>query len=133
MKILALIEEIFDPRMEGKVHHRLSSIIFIALCGILSGCESWGDIRDYCKAKKEWLSQYVSLTNGVPSSDTFRRVFTLLNPDNIEYILRTHASELVRKGKATDQIAVDGKTLCCLLYTSPSPRDRTRSRMPSSA
>lgn len=112
MKILALIEEIFDPRMEGKVHHPLSSIIFIALCGILSGCESWGDIKDYCKAKKEWLSQYVSLTNGIPSSDTFRRVFTLMNPDNIEYILRTHASEIVGKGKATDQIAVDGKALC---------------------
>lgn len=52
------------------------------------------------------------LTNGIPSSDTFRRVFTLLNPDSAEYILRTHAAELVYKGKVTDQIAVDGKALC---------------------
>lgn len=112
MKVLAIINDISDPRMEGKVHHPLSTIIFVALCGILCGCESWGDIKDYCRVKKDWLSQYVSLANGIPSSDTFRRVFTLLNPDSIEYILRTHASELVNNGKATDQIAVDGKALC---------------------
>lgn len=112
MRILTMIDDIVDPRMEGKVHHPLSTIIFVALCGILCGCESWSDIKDYCRAKREWLSQYVSLANGIPSSDTFRRVFTLLDPDNVEYILRTHASELVGNGKASDQIAVDGKALC---------------------
>lgn len=111
MKVLSMIKDITDPRMEGKVHHPLSTIIFVALCGILSGCESWSDIRDYCKVKKKWLSKYVSLVNGIPSSDTFRRVFTLLNPDSVEYILRAHAADLVRKGKASDQIAVDGKAL----------------------
>lgn len=112
MKILEMINNISDPRMEGKVQHKLSTIIFVALCGILCGCESWGDIRDYCRAKRDWLSQYVSLANGIPSSDTFRRVFTLLNPDSTEYLLRTHAAEIVRNSKASDQIAVDGKALC---------------------
>jgi predicted transposase YbfD/YdcC len=111
MKILEMIDDISDPRMEGKVQHKLSTIIFVALCGVLCGCESWGDIRDYCRVKRDWLSQYVSLANGVPSSDTFRRVFTLLDPDNVEYLLRTHASEIVGNGKASDQIAVDGKAL----------------------
>jgi len=105
------IEEIADPRMIGKVQHNLSAIIFVALCGILSGCEDWNDIRDYCKVKKDWLSQYVCLKNGVPSSDTFRRVFTLLSPDNIENLLRTHAAETVEDKKLSDQIAVDGKAL----------------------
>lgn len=112
MKLLSMIQEITDPRMEGKVHHPLSTIIFVALCGILCGCESWSDIKDYCRAKKDWLRQYVSLRNGIPSSDTFRRVFTLLDPDRVEYILRTHAADIVSKNKATDQIAVDGKALC---------------------
>lgn len=111
MKILEIIDEISDPRMEGKVQHKLSSIIFVALCGILCGCESWSDIRDYCRIKKEWLSRYVSLANGIPSSDTFRRIFTLLNPDNIEYLLRTHAAEIVAQHKKSDQITVDGKAL----------------------
>jgi predicted transposase YbfD/YdcC len=112
MKVLSMIKEISDPRMEGKVCHPLSTIIFVALCGILCGCDSWSDIQDYCRVKKDWLKRYVSLKNGIPSSDTFRRVFTLLDPDRVEYILRSHAAELVSKGKATDQIAVDGKALC---------------------
>jgi len=112
MKILEIIDEISDPRMEGKVQHKLSTIIFVALCGILCGCESWSDIRDYCRIKREWLSRYVSLENGIPSSDTFRRVFTLLNPTNVEYLLRAHAAEIVAQHKPSDQIVVDGKALC---------------------
>lgn len=111
MKILELIEDISDPRMEGKIRYKLSTIIFVALCGVLCGCESWNDIRDYCRAKKNWLSQYVSLANGIPSGYTFRRVFTLLNPDSVEFLLRAHAAEIVSKGKASDQIAIDGKAL----------------------
>lgn len=111
MQVLEFIEEIADPRMEGKVRHKLSTIIFVALCGVLSGCESWSDIKDYCKIKQAWLSKYVDLGNGIPSSWTFRRLFTLLDPNTIEWLLRVHASSIVNGGKATDQIAVDGKAL----------------------
>lgn len=111
MQVLDFIEEIPDPRMEGKIRHKLSAIIFVALCGVLSGCESWSDIKDYCRIKKDWLSKYVNLDNGIPSSWTFRRLFTLLDPDKMEWLLRVHASSIVNGGKATDQIAVDGKAL----------------------
>lgn len=112
MRVLEIITELSDPRMEGKVHHPLSTIIFVALCGILCGCESWSDIRDYCRIKREWLARYISLANGIPSSYTFRRVFTLLDPVNIEYLLRTHAAEIVAQKNPSGQIAVDGKALC---------------------
>lgn len=112
MKLLELIEEIPDPRMENKVVHKLSTILFVALCGVLSGCESWCDICDYCEAKKEWLSRYVDLSSGSPSGWTFRRVLTLLDPNSIERLLREHATWLINKGnKVTKQIAVDGKML----------------------
>ena len=112
MKILSLIEEIPDPRMEGKVIHNLSSILFVSLCGILSGCENWSDIRAYCEIKKKWLSGHVDLSNGVPSEWTFRRVFTLLDSDKVEFLLRTHAASIVKnKGQTSDQIAIDGKAL----------------------
>lgn len=111
MKLLDIIEEIPDPRMLGKIKHSLSTIIFVSLCGILSGCETWNDIKDYCRVKKAWLSKYVSFCNGIPSGDTFRRVFVLLDSNNIEYLLRTHASAIVNNGSPTDQIAVDGKAL----------------------
>lgn len=113
MKVLSLIEEIPDPRMEGKVVHSFSSVLFVSLCGILSGCESWSDIQHYCEIKKDWLSGYVDLSNGVPSEWTFRRVFTLLDPDKVEYLLRTHAASIVKNSdrKISDQIAIDGKAL----------------------
>lgn len=112
MTILELFQTIPDPRMEGKVTHNLGAILFTRLCGVLSGCESWTDIEDYCGTKQDWLSQYVDLTNGIPSKWTFRRVFTLLDPAHIENVLRTHAADVIRhNGKASDQIAIDGKAL----------------------
>ena len=87
------------------------TIIFVALCYILSGCEDWDDIHDYCRVKKDWLLRYVYSKNGIPLSDTFRRVFTLLDPDQVEHLLRTHAAEIVADNKLSDQIAVDGKAL----------------------
>ena len=95
--------------MIGKVQHNLSTIIFVALCGILSGCEDWKDISDYCRIKKDWLSQYICLKNGVPSSDTFRRVFTHLAPDNIENLLRTHAAEIVEIKPQVVKLPLMGK------------------------
>lgn len=112
MQVLSLIEEIADPRISGKVRHNFGAIIFVSLCGILSNCESWSDISDYCEIKMDWLSEYVNLSNGVPSEWTFRRVFTLLDPDNMEHLLRTHAASIVmNKGKTSDQVAIDGKAL----------------------
>lgn len=63
MNLLELIKELPDPRVAGKVIHKFSTIIFVALCGILSNCESWNDIEDYCISKKDWLSKYVDLSN----------------------------------------------------------------------
>lgn len=112
MSILEVLESIPDPRMEGKVKHNLGSILFVGLCGVLSGCESWSDIEDYCETKFEWLSCYVDLSNGVPSEWTFRRVFTLLNPAHMEQILSDHAARVIKShGKKSDQIALDGKAL----------------------
>lgn len=112
MSVLELIEELPDPRMEGKIKHNFSSIIFGTLCGILSGCESWSDIKDYCETKHKWLSIYVDFKNGVPSAWTFRRLFTLLDPVFLETLLRSHAAAIVSKQKTSDHIAVDGKALC---------------------
>lgn len=90
MIILENIKKILDPRDLGKVQHSLSTIIFSALCGVLAGCENWNEIRDYCKIKKDWLSRYVSFKNGVPSSDTFRRVFSLLLTHQLNTRLKQH-------------------------------------------
>ncbi len=112
MSILDLILNFPDPRMEGKIKHNLGSLIFTTLCAVLSGCESWTEVHDYCEIKQAWLSKYIDLSNGIPSEWTFRRLFTLLDPNFLETLLRTHASETVSKNnKRSDQIAIDGKAL----------------------
>ena len=113
MVIIDYIEQIPVPRMSGKVKHTLGSIIFTALCGVLSGCESWEDIRSYTKEKQAWLNQFVTFKNGVPSAWSCRRVFTLLSPDHMERFLKSLAKHILNAQAAIpDHIAIEGKTLC---------------------
>jgi predicted transposase YbfD/YdcC len=112
--LIELLEMLPDPREDYKVQHKLSTIIFCTLCAVLCGAEGWTDIVLFCEIRREWLSQYVEFKNGIPSSWTFRRVFSLLKPELIETLLRSHSAMLLRnKGEnpATMQICVDGKAL----------------------
>jgi predicted transposase YbfD/YdcC len=111
MQALELIKDIVDPRMPGKIKHGFCTIVFTTLCGILSGCESWEDIYDYCEVKQGWLSNYVDLSNGIPSEWTFRRLFTKLDSGRVEWLLRTLAQSMIEDSKPSDQIAIDGKAL----------------------
>jgi hypothetical protein len=73
--------EIEDPRIERTKLHPLINIITIVLCAVISGADDWVAIEAYGRAKKEFLGTFLDLTNGIPSHDTFRRVFGLLNPE----------------------------------------------------
>lgn len=112
---LELLETLPDPRENCKVQHKLSTIVFCTLCAVICGAEGWQDIVLFCEIRKAWLSQYVEFPNGIPSVWTFRRLFTLLQPEVVEILLRTHATMLVKKaaGKETvaGQVCIDGKAL----------------------
>jgi len=73
-----------DPRIECNKLHKLESILFIAMCAVLSGAESWAGMEEFGEVRKEWLSQYVDLSNGIPSHDTLGRVFAQLDPREFE-------------------------------------------------
>ena len=78
----------------------------------ISGCENWSEIEDYAEAKKEWLSQFLDLKNGVPSHDTFRRIFCILEFDEFQKFFIKWTSEIRKKlNIKNDQICIDGKTL----------------------
>ncbi len=68
-----------DPRVVGRCDHKLLDIILIAICAVLSGAESWNGVEEFGRAKREWLQQFLELPQGIPSHDTFRRVFSLLD------------------------------------------------------
>lgn len=67
--------EIEDPRVERTRQHKLIDIITIAICAVICGAEGWTDIETYGLVKYEWLKQFLELPNGIPSHDTFCRVF----------------------------------------------------------
>lgn len=99
-----------DPRVERCKRHGLTEIITIALCGVICGAESWVEIEQFGNAKRDWLMQFLELPHGIPSHDTFGRVFVRLDPDQFEQCFVAWVQTLL--GKATgEQIAIDGKTL----------------------
>ena len=73
-----------DPRQKGKIEHMLLDIIIIAISAVICGADTWPEIHTYGLAEKEWLSTFLQLPDGIPSADTFRRVFILIDKDESE-------------------------------------------------
>ena len=100
---------ITDPRIDRHKAHPLSTILMIAISGVISGAESFVDMEDFGNAKKEWLGSFLDLSNGVPSHDTFGRVFSLIDPKQFQKSFASWMQSCVSLsgGKV---IAIDGKT-----------------------
>jgi hypothetical protein len=81
---LKYFAELSDPRVEGRREHLLEEILLITIAAVLSGADSWNEIENYGRAKREWLASFRSLPRGIPSHDTFNRVFSLLDPAELE-------------------------------------------------
>jgi len=100
-----------DPRINRKKLYTLDSILFITLCAVLSGCNHWDEIEEYGINKQEWLSKFVDLPNGIPSHDTFNRVFSLLNPLELQRCFIEWIQSIISKS-TQNIINIDGKRLC---------------------
>ncbi|HMM53342.1 MAG TPA: ISAs1 family transposase [Burkholderiaceae bacterium] len=99
-----------DPRVTGRCDHKLIDIIIVAICAVLSGAETWDEVELFGEEREGWLKQFLELPNGVPSHDTFRRVFSLLDARMfqerfIEWVERTF------QVKREQVIAIDGKSV----------------------
>src|SRR3954468_5469203 len=113
MAIERLVEHfgaVADPRCHGKVEHRLTDILVIAVCAVIACAESWNDIALYGRSKLAWLRTFLELPNGIPSHDTFRRVFMLIDPGAFEAGFTAWTGSLVA-GFEREGVAIDGKTL----------------------
>ena len=112
MKIQKLIEEaekISDPRRQyGYLQHKLVSIIVIAFCAVICGSEDYEDIEEFGKARREWLENFLDISNGIPDKDTFRRVFERLNPSEVAQCLYEWIGDREVEGKTVN---IDGKTI----------------------
>ena len=99
-----------DPRIDRTRLHELSDIVVIAICAIICGADSWVDVETFGNAKYEWFKQFLELPNGIPSHDTFGRVFGALDPEQFQscFLSWMNAVSEITKGQV---IALDGKTL----------------------
>lgn len=101
---------ITDPRVERNRLHTLEDIMFISFVAILCGAETWNEIEDFGRAREEWLRTFLNVENGIPSHDTFNRVYAAIDPQEFESLFREIVNRMAVK---TDQevIAIDGKTM----------------------
>jgi predicted transposase YbfD/YdcC len=100
---------ITDPRIERGKAHRLIDIITIAICAVIAGAEGWVDIADFGEAKQDWFQTFLLLPNGIPSHDTFGRVFSLLDPKQFQTSFAAWMRSVVTLTQG-QVIAIDGKT-----------------------
>src|SRR3954454_13436332 len=99
-----------DPRETRRCDHQLIDILVIAVGAVIACAESWEDIELYGRSKQAWLETFLALPNGIPSHDTFRRVFMLLDPDAFEACFSRWAQSLA-VGVKREVVAVDGKAV----------------------
>src|SRR5512143_43958 len=102
-----------DPRCPGKVEHRLIDMLVIAVGAVIACAERWEDIALYGRSKLAWLRQFLALPHGIPSHDTFRRVFLRIDPDAFEVNFTAWVRALATPlpPGEPEVVAINGKTL----------------------
>ncbi len=99
-----------DPRVDRTKLHKLEDILTIVLCAVICGAETWVDIVDFARAKEAWLRTFLELPHGIPSHDTFGRVFAALEVEPFERAFQNWILDLAGSSEGK-LIAIDGKTI----------------------
>jgi predicted transposase YbfD/YdcC len=108
--IMEHFAEVSDPRIERNKLHDLHEIMVIAICAVICGADTWEDVEAFGRAKEAWLKTMLKLENGIPSHDTFGRVFARLDPEQFQasFCEWVGAISQVTEGEV---VAIDGKQL----------------------
>jgi predicted transposase YbfD/YdcC len=98
-----------DPRILRKTRHKLVDVIVIALCAVIAGADDWVEIAAFGKEKEQWFKTFLELPGGIPSHDTFGRVFSLINPEEFGKCFVNWIHSAFPLGES-DVVEIDGKT-----------------------
>lgn len=99
-----------DPRLHRRRRHQLLDIVAISICAVIGNANTWPDIVTFAKSHRTWLKRFLALPNGIPSHDTFERVFDRLEPAAFARCFSSWTRSLF-ENLGLKQIAIDGKTL----------------------
>ena len=111
MPLMSCLSLVDDPRRAGYARrHDLQEILAMAVCAVLCDMNTFEEIAFWAQSKEAWLRRFLKLEGGIPSHDTFNRVFRILNPKSFESAFRRWVGGLV-PAVSTGTLAVDGKTI----------------------
>jgi predicted transposase YbfD/YdcC len=99
-----------DPRRNHLKRHLLIDIVVIALCAVICGANDWQQVATFARRRRAWLETFLALPNGIPSHDTFERVFDRLDPQVFQTCFRRWVEGLAH-ALGVEHVAIDGKTL----------------------
>ena len=105
----SFFENIQDPRHHNK-RHKLIDIIFIAICAVVAGADTYEQIENFGKQRKRWLGKFLELPHGIPSHDTFGRIFERMIPNEFQNCFMHWIQSVVELTRG-QVVAIDGKTL----------------------
>ena len=109
LRLAEVFVSITDPRQPGKVEHDLVELLVVAVSAVLVGADTFVEIELWAKEKLDWLQGYLKLEHGIPSHDTFGRLFGLIDPGEFEAAFRRWVSSVV-PALGAEIVAIDGKT-----------------------
>lgn len=106
--LIEYFSQIDDPSIDRTKHHKLIDILVIAICATICGAEGWEEFELFGQSKLDWFKSFLELPNGVPSDDTFRRVFARLDPKQFQHSFLQWVRSVgdLRRGQV---VAIDGK------------------------
>src|SRR5947209_2771243 len=110
LSIRKFFAKLKDPRRAHRRLHRLQDIIVIALCAVIAGAQDWQQIATFGRKRRAWLSGFLELLNGIPSHDTFERVFNRLKPQAFQACFRDWV-QAISAALRIKHVAIDGKAL----------------------
>jgi len=110
LSITSHFKKLKDPRRRHRRIHALQNILVIALCAVIAGAQDWQEIETFGRKRRQWLKRFLDLAEGVPSHDTFERVFNRLNPQAFQGCFRSWV-QAIQEVLHIRHMAIDGKTL----------------------
>ncbi|MDZ4817199.1 MAG: ISAs1 family transposase [Verrucomicrobiota bacterium] len=108
--LLDRLQSLPDPRINRRKLHPLPEVLLIGLSCMLCGGENFTDMEDFARAKKDWLKTFLKLPGGIPSHDTFNRVFMLVKSEHFLDLL-VQWTQSVRQTLGAEIVSIDGKAL----------------------